>query len=399
MGGAALALSKSIQRMLEHIVDERAGRERIKLRHAARLGLQTILHKECKPAGIERIHTRSGQIEAFSVQSVNRVRTAQRSSAAPLRLRVFDSLVILIVVIGSPHGGCPVARKIRARKFDRRSFRLQAVTHGLRPVGGKRHIRQQLPHCVHEVGRPRFTAACVDGVIRQQQLVRRARECSIECFLLHQQAFLAVGFEFHAERIHFVAVHVTQQRGRGRVFRYQAVVDAQQDDIFRIFCTRTLDVAAGHAVERNRNRTHIILAEHQPEQLRETVERQRHITAHPCKLLHRRDQDFPQLAVLVGQLQTARLLVSGGAVGHTLRRVHREKECIERTHAVTCRLLTCKCLAQCGERRDCPFAECVQLGKLCLRVLVDGQTVAVRMLGPLAFPCSAADVPGEHIVL
>ena len=372
MGGAALALSKSIQRMLEHIVDERAGRERIKLRHAARLGLQTILHKECKPAGIERIHTRSGQIEAFSVQSVNRVRTAQRSSAAPLRLRVFDSLIILIVVIGSPHGGCPVARKIRAREFDRRSFRLQAVTHGLRPVGGKRHIRQQFAHCVYEVGRPRFTAACVDGMIRQQQLVRRARECSIERFLLHQQAFLAVGFEFHAERVHFVAVHVTQQRGRGRGFRYQAVVDAQQDDIFRIFRTRTLDVAAGHAVERNRNRTHIILAEHQPEQLRETVERQRHIPAHPRELLHRRDQDFPQLAVLVGQLQTARLLVSGGAVGHALRRVHREKKCIERTHAVTCRLLTCKCLAQCGERRDCSFAECVQLGKLCLRVLVDG---------------------------
>ena len=327
------------------------------------------------------------------------MRTAQRSSAAPLRLRVFDALIILIVVIGSPHGGCPVARKIRAREFDRRSFRLQAVTHGLRPVGGKRHIRQQLPHCVHEVGRPRFTAACVDGVIRQQQLVRRARECSIERFLLHQQAFLAVGFEFHAERIHFVAVHVAQQRGRGRGFRYQAVVDAQQDDIFRIFRTRTLDVAAGHAVERNRNRTHIILAEHQPEQLRETVERQRHITAHPCKLLHRRDQDFPQLAVLVGQLQTTRLLVSGGAVSHALRRIHREKKCIERTHAVACRLLTCKCLAQCGERRDCPFAECVQLGKLCLRVLVDGQTVAVRMLGPLAFPGSAADVPGEHIVL
>ena len=168
MGGAALALSKSIQRMLEHIVDERAGRERIKLRHAARLGLQTILHKECKPAGIERIHTRSGQIEASSVQSVNRVRTAQRPSAAPLRLRVFDSLIILIVVIGSPHGGCPVARKIRTREFDRRSFRLQAVTHGLRPVGGKRHIRQQFAHCVYEVGRPRFTAACVDGVIHQQ---------------------------------------------------------------------------------------------------------------------------------------------------------------------------------------------------------------------------------------
>ena len=266
-------------------------------------------------------------------------------------------------------------------------------------MGGKRHIRQQFAHCVYKVGRPRFTAACVDDVIRQQQLVRRARQCSIERFLLHQQAFLAVGFEFHAERIHFVAVHVTQQRGRGRGFRYQAVVDAQQDDIFRIFRTRTLDAAAGHTVERNRNRTHIILAEHQPEQLRETVERQRHITAHPCKLLHRRDQDFPQLAVLVGQLQTARLLVSGGAVSHALRRIHREKKCIERTHAVACRLLTCKCLAQCGERRDCPFAECVQLGKLCLRVLVDGQTVAVRMLGPLAFPGSAADVPGEHIVL
>ena len=60
MGGAALALSKSIQRMLEHIVDERAGRERIKPRHAARLGLEAVLHKERKPAGIERIHARSG---------------------------------------------------------------------------------------------------------------------------------------------------------------------------------------------------------------------------------------------------------------------------------------------------------------------------------------------------
>ena len=67
--------------------------------------------------------------------------------------------------------------------------------------------------------------------------------------------------------------------------------------------------------------------------------------------------------------------------------------CIERTHAVACRLLTCKCLAQCGERRDCPFAECVQLGKLCLRVLVDGQTVAVRMLGPDVYKRQAACVP------
>ena len=115
--------------MLEHIVDERAGR-RIKLRHAARLGLQTILHKECKPAGIERIHTRSGQIEVFSVQSVNRVQVSQQSRPRQ-RLRVFDSLIILIVVIGSPHGGCPVARKIRAREFDRRSFRLQTVAYRL----------------------------------------------------------------------------------------------------------------------------------------------------------------------------------------------------------------------------------------------------------------------------
>ena len=46
--GAALHFM-GIQRMLEHIVDERAGRERIKLATRRGLALEAILHKERKP--------------------------------------------------------------------------------------------------------------------------------------------------------------------------------------------------------------------------------------------------------------------------------------------------------------------------------------------------------------
>ncbi len=86
--------------------------------------------------------------------------------------------------------------------------------------------------------------------------------------------------------------------------------------------------------------------------------------------------------------------------GRSCAAAHPPREEMHRAHARS-RLQAAHLQVPRAVRRTArlPVCGCVQLSKLCLRVLVDGQTVAVRMLGPLAFPCSAADVPGEHIVL
>ena len=64
---AARAFSQCSQRMLQHIVDERAGFERVKPRHTARPGFQAVLHEKREPAGVKCVHARGGQVEAFPI--------------------------------------------------------------------------------------------------------------------------------------------------------------------------------------------------------------------------------------------------------------------------------------------------------------------------------------------
>ena len=384
--------------MLEHIVDERAGLERIEPRRLARLCFQAVLYEERKPAGVKRIHARGGQVQALAVQSVDRVRAHKRAAPAFLCRGVAHALVVFVIVVGRAHRRRPVAGQIGAREFDRRALGLQTVAHGLGLVGREWHAGQQILHRADEVGRPRLPAGRIGQVPREQQLVRRAGERAVQRLLLHEQAFRAVGFELHPERIQLIAVHVAQQRGGGRRLGDLPVVDAEQDDVFRIFQTRALDVAAGHAVERDRDGTHVVLAQHQPEQLREPLGRKRRVPAHPRELLHRGDQDLPQLAVFVRELQASRGLVRRGARGHASRRIDRAQEIIQCAHAVGCGVLALQRFAQGGKRRDRPRTQLVELGKLCAGAVVKRQAVAVRMLGPVALPRAAADVPGEHVV-
>ena len=309
-------------------MDERAGLGRGKRRRAAHLRLEAILIKERTRAGEELIHARGGQIELFAVQALDGVRSVQRTARAALSCSREHPLVILIKGIGRRDRRCAVAREIRARKLDRRPLRLQTVAHGLGPMGRERHVRQQAAHRADKVARPRFAAARVACVPREQQLLARARERTVQRFLLHEQALLARGLELHAERVQPVALHIAEQRRRGGILRDQTIVHAEQDHIFYIAAADALDVAAADAVERDRDAADRIAAEHEAEQLREAVERQRHIAAHPRELLHRGDKDLPQLPVLVRELQTARRIVLGGALLHAARRVHREQEII-----------------------------------------------------------------------
>ena len=123
-GSAALALSERCQRVLEHIMDERAGLGRGKRRRAAHLRLEAILIKERARAGEELIHARGGQIELLAVQTLDGRRFRQRTARAALSCRREHPLVILIKGIGRRDRRCAVAREIRARKLDRRPLRL-----------------------------------------------------------------------------------------------------------------------------------------------------------------------------------------------------------------------------------------------------------------------------------
>ena len=309
-----------------------------------------------------------------------------------------NALVVFIIVIRRAHGRCPVAGQIGAREFDRRAFSLQTVAHGLGLVGREWHAGQQILHRSDKIRWPRLPAGRIGQVPREQQLVRRAGERAVQRLLLHEQALRAVGFEFHAERVQLVAVHVAQQRRGRRRFGDQPVVDTEQDDVFRVFQARALDVSAGHAIERDRDGAHIVLTQHQPEQLREPLGGERCVPAHPRELLHCGDQDLPQLAVFVRKLQAARGFVRRGARGHASRRIYSKEKAVQRAHAVGCGVLTFQRFAQGGERCDRPRAQLVQFSKLGAGTVVKRQAVAVRMLGPVALPRAAADVPGQHIV-
>ena len=87
-----------------------------------------------------------------------------------------------------------------------------------------------------------------------------------------------------------------------------------------------------------------------------------------------------------------------GTVGHALRRFDRKQEIIQSAYTVSGGVLTAQSFTQRGKGRNRPCAQRVQRHQFCAHTVIYGQTVAVRMLDPVALPCAAADVPRQNIV-
>ena len=122
------------------------------------------------------------------------------------------------------------------------------------------------------------------------------------------------------------------------------------------------------------------------------------IPAYPCGLFHCADQNFPQLAVLVSKLQAPGGFMRLGASGHALGCALGLQKCVQCIHAFLCSLCIFECILQRHKRRNHAGAQLVERVQPLLCILIQNQSVAVRMVFPFLFPCAAAHPPSEHII-
>ena len=203
------------------------------------------------------------------------------------------------------------------------------------------------------------------GRVADQQPHARARHRVIKRLLLHHQAFGSRSGKFYAESFQQLPVGVTEQPARGRRFGKQPIVRAQQNQVWNTHPgADAVDFAAANPVERHGNRADIVFPQHQRQQPRELAAGHRAAACRPVELLERGQQDFPQLPVLLGELEPPGGFMPRRAPFHRLRHVHPFQERVQRLNARAPRFRLLERLAQTDKGRNRGCAQLVQAFQL-----------------------------------
>ena len=178
-------------------------------------------------------------------------------------MRTADKFGICTVVQRGARCRRAIVSEGSARKLGRWARCFERV--GVRVGGLDGQTVQPGAECADQVRRTARAAVGCRGVIGQNKLFGRAGDGLVDGLLLHEHALGTEGRQRHADAVQRQTIGLGEHGRRAGCLGQHTVVAAQHDQILDLSAAHAVNGAAGHAVERDRNRAYVVLGQDEVE--------------------------------------------------------------------------------------------------------------------------------------
>ena len=292
----AAARLRRAQDVLEHVVYKGAHLRRVKPGRPPGLCFEAVLQKIGEVAALELVHPGGGEGRLPPVEGAHRLRGEASTRKGVGRPDAADRLHPFRAGSQALEQGLIS----RLRRQLQRGQRGEQTRRLLQRAAGRagEHPLQPLPEDGRALRRPVHRLR-----IAQVEQLRRAGERAVGQGLFPVQPLAGGRGDLQAVPGEQGAVAVGEQAGRLGDEGELAVVHAEQEEGFAARMGDARHVSPVYPVERDRNGTDGVLAEHQAEEVGEVVQLEHLLGEQVAALLQRPDEHLPELAVLLRLLQ------------------------------------------------------------------------------------------------
>ena len=286
--------------LLENRVDERADLGRCKGLLPPGLGLESVFEEERIGAGGIPLRARGGKprlLPKERLRALRRERGAQQRSP-PAKLRE-----LLRRSLGVPRIGRQRALVLRAAHCARRELQRRGGRAHFAPerLGLLRREREKLLCPRHEKRlAQRLPLRAHHGAHHRETLVRQGEGAGRER-IFAPEILLAPAADVHVVREQLLPLLDGEHTRRLPRAGNAVVRAAKENEVLHAAAAHAVQLARRHAVERDRDRAHVVFREHQEKQPRKALRVHLRLAENRGKLLERADEDLPDLLVFCGK--------------------------------------------------------------------------------------------------
>ena len=296
-GGKTAGLRHVLRRVLQDVVEERADLRRVERRRAAGLGPEPVLQEVRIPAGGKALGLRRREVQPPAVE---RAHALGRETAAGGVRRARER--------GERGGVVPIEPRARrdgggvSRPAQRAPGQLQRRGRGQQTlrvrVHGARQRAEELRDARDEKRRACGRAIAVKERVRHRERLRRERHALVDEVILAPERVVRAAADVELQLQQLAPLLGRKHAVRLAGARQPVVRRAEHDQVPDATAAHAVEVAGGHAVERDGDRADVVAGEHAQKQRRERVGVHLRAAEDGGKLLERADRQLPELGIL-----------------------------------------------------------------------------------------------------